>query len=58
MTETVITMNGLTNRFEYRSRCPERVMAIVELVGVWEGIQRGEQRVIYIPTEFQSDIKC
>lgn len=32
MTETVITMNGLTNRFEYRSRSPERVMAIVELV--------------------------
>lgn len=29
MTETVIIMNGLTNRFEYRSSSPERVMIIV-----------------------------
>lgn len=29
MMEIVINMNGLMNRFEYRSRSPERVMMIV-----------------------------
>lgn len=43
MMETVITMNGLTKRFEYRSSSPERVMIII--VRLW--ILQSEDKELY-----------
>lgn len=43
MTETVIIMNGLTKRFEYRSSSPERVMIIIVRLGT----PRTEDKELY-----------